>query len=73
MVVDGLVWARGSSDLSDLVLFWTRIMGKHAHFAAHLLDPVREQALSEQARQLGRRSRSSVATMTWPGWPPPVS
>lgn len=35
-------------DLADLVPFWSRIMGEHALFAAHLLDP-REGALIAQA------------------------
>lgn len=38
-----------SSDLGELVQFWTRIMEEHAAFAAHLLDPT-EMALIEQAR-----------------------
>ena len=39
-------------DLSELVPFWSRIMGEHALFAAHLLDP-REATLIDQARALG--------------------
>jgi hypothetical protein len=39
-------------DLAELVPFWSRIMGEHALFAAHLLDPVHEQDLSAQAREL---------------------
>ena len=35
-------------DLADLVPFWSRIMGEHAAFAAHLLDP-REASLIAQA------------------------
>jgi hypothetical protein len=39
-------------DLGELVPFWARIMGEHALFAAHLLDPGHEAPLIEQARTL---------------------
>jgi hypothetical protein len=38
-------------DLAELVPFWARIMGEHAAFAAHLLDP-RETALIAQAASM---------------------
>src|SRR5215213_5324592 len=41
-------------DLADLVPFWSRIMGEHALFAAHLLDP-REGTLIDQARTMAAR------------------
>ena len=46
-----------SSDLGELVQFWTRIMEEHAAFAAHLLDPT-EMALIEQARTTAANFRS---------------
>ncbi|MEW6472819.1 MAG: DUF2935 domain-containing protein [Actinomycetota bacterium] len=42
-------------DLAALVPFWSRIMGEHALFAAHLLDPGHEQPLIQQARDLAAR------------------
>ncbi len=42
-------------DLATLVPFWSRIMGEHALFAAHLLDPGHERPLIEQARDLAAR------------------
>ena len=39
-------------DLAELVPFWSRIMGEHSLFVAHLLDPY-EGTLIDQARILG--------------------
>ena len=46
--LDNLSKGNVEFDLADLVPFWSRIMGEHALFAAHLLDP-REGALIAQA------------------------
>ena len=46
--LEGLSRGEAGFDLAELVPFWARIMGEHAAFAAHLLDP-RETALIAQA------------------------
>jgi hypothetical protein len=49
-------------DLAELVPFWSRIMGEHALFAAHLLDPGHEAPLIEQARNLAARFQALALT-----------
>jgi hypothetical protein len=51
MRLDNLSRGNVEFDLAELVAFWSRIMGEHALFAAHLLDP-REATLIEQARTM---------------------
>ena len=51
MRLDNLSRGNVEFDLGELVSFWSRIMGEHAVFTAHLLDP-REGTLIEQARTM---------------------
>jgi hypothetical protein len=54
MRLDNLSRGNVEFDLAELVPFWSRIMGEHALFAAHLLDP-REGTLIDQARTMAAR------------------
>jgi hypothetical protein len=59
-------------DLGELVPFWARIMGEHALFAAHLMDPGYEAPLIHQAYQMAASfqtlaSRNDVAGLAAAG------
>lgn len=57
-------FARGdiSTDIKQTARFWTQIMGEHADFVAHLLDP-QERDLIMKAMQTGKAFHAANSTL----------
>ncbi|MBA3633701.1 MAG: DUF2935 domain-containing protein [Acidobacteria bacterium] len=54
--LEGFSSGKVELDRSEVINFWTRIMGEHADFIAHMLDP-KERALVETAMKTGKAWR----------------